>query len=136
METHRAYPLGKTIGSMQLVLNTSLFMKKKDDPDAWKVNYVFVIENLIDIFDILESTGLSKRTLIDVSDELERMVEIYGELKYDKNLPRGQRIIGGIKQKFSLMRQNRKNLKIEDIEILNDKLNLWDDRLVITFSKD
>ncbi|MCE7736108.1 MAG: hypothetical protein GPJ54_14595 [Candidatus Heimdallarchaeota archaeon] len=136
MSLHLVYPLGKAIGSMQLILNTSLKMKKKDDPDAWKVHYAFVMENLIEIFDNLESTGLSNPTLIDVSDELERIVSIYGELKYDQTLPRGQRIIGGIKQKFSLMRQSRKNLKNEDIEILNDKLKLWDDRLVIVLSNE
>ena len=135
MSTYLVYPLGKAIGSIQRVLSTSLQMKKKDDPDAWKVDYVFVMENLIEIFELLESTELSKPTLMEVSVELERLVEIYGELKFDRNLPRGQRIIGGIKQKFSLMRQSRKKLKLEDIEVLNDKLKLWDDRLTIALSK-
>jgi hypothetical protein len=128
------YSLGKAVGQMHHVLETSLEMKRNDNPEAWNVKYVFVMENLIEILDGLENTELSIQTLSDVSDEIERLVEKYGELKYDETLPRGQRIIGGIKQKFSLMRQSRKKLKTPDIEILRDKVKLWDDRFQIAFS--
>lgn len=136
MSSDQVYTLGRAIGSLQFVLETTLKMRAKDDPDAWKVHYVYVMENLIDIYTVLEDGNLSKHTFEDVSDELERLVDIYGDLKIDQTLPRGQRIIGGIKQKLSLIRQNRKTLKTSDIEILHNKLKLWHDRLSISFTNE
>lgn len=129
-----AYELGRSIGKLKVMVEKSVSENREDVVEPLKIKYTFIMDNLLDYIDYLDKSKVSDITLQDVTDELERLIDIYGEIKYDEELPRGQRFIGGFKKKFSLMRQSRRTIKAKDLEILLQKLILWDDRLTIVFS--
>ncbi len=129
-----AYELGRSIGKLMVMVEKSVLENREDVVEVLKIKYTFIMDNLLNCIDYLDRSKASDATLQDVTTELERLINKYGEIKYDEKLPRGQRFIGGFKKKFSLMRQNRRTIKADDLEILLQKLVLWDDRLAITFS--
>jgi len=125
-----AYQLGKSVGKIIIKLEEAV-ESIQSSSETQKMKYQFVMETMVEILLSLEDSKLSQPTLEDMTEEIERLVEIYGELKYDKTLPKGQRIIGGLKQKFSLLRQSRKTLRNEDVKTLFNKIQIWDDRINI-----
>ncbi|OLS23657.1 MAG: hypothetical protein HeimC2_25610 [Candidatus Heimdallarchaeota archaeon LC_2] len=134
MTSNLSYELGKSLGKLFALIEKSVEMNKSDNVEALKIKYIFIMENLFDFLEHLEESKISEKSLHDVNEELERLIDNYGEIKYDEQLPRGKRFIGGFKKKFALIRQNRKTIKTKDLEILLAKLKLWDDRLIIAFS--
>ena len=134
MTSNLSYELGKSLGKIFSIIEKSVEMNKGDNVEALKIKYTFVMENLLVFLEHVNASGISEKTVQDVNEELERLIDLYGELKYDEQLPRGERFIGGFRKKFALMRQNRRTIKTEDLEILLGKVILWDDRLSIAFS--
>ena len=135
MSSNQSYELEKSLGKIFAMIEKSVEMNKEDIVEALKIKYTFVMENLLVFLDQINDLGISEKTVQDVDEELERLIDKYGELKYDEQLPPGERLIGGFRKKFALMRQNRRTIKTSDLEILLGKVVLWDDRLSIAFSK-
>ena len=132
MQDH--YQLGKQFGKIMFILEESSGSYRESGSGVYKTNYKQIMEALVEALLIIEDNNISDPTVQDMTDEIERLVEIYGELKFDKNLPKGQRIIGGLRQKITISMQKRKNLKKDDVEILWDKVKIWDDRVNIALS--
>ena len=80
MTSSLAYKIGMSIGKLIVMVEKSVLENRGDNVEALKIKYTFVMEILFDLMEDLENSRVSEVSQQDLSDELDRLIDKYGEI--------------------------------------------------------
>ena len=128
------HKLGELSREIELVIETA---ERQDKREKHQIKVTRVYESLKYLIDELALLGISDEIQKDITVYMNLLAKNYSEIKNrisEENIQEfeSEMIVSKIKRR---MRRKNRNLKLEEVKELHQKIKIWKDRITIELSR-